>query len=218
MISAEKAAYYALVAHEWSLNNLQLQRFLWAANFLYFKKHNKRLIEKPFLAGPLGPYLAELQNARSIHNIFCCDLYRDNNETEFIREIAQKKLSYDELLGLSVGKRSVWEVVYDRNLAQDCLILDSAIEAQIARNLRKKEEMTKKTQVATPTLKVKLYNVIGDQVEKGIVYGLHRFQKYREEDVIPERDKEALVDEISEAVMRNLCEVIDFWEGISDEQ
>ena len=60
------------------------------------------------------------------------------------------------------------------------------------------------------TIKVNLYAIVSRAVEEGVSYGLQRAHKHT-----PAPSREVLVDQVEQAVLNALCEVLDF--GPDDE-
>lgn len=54
-------------------------------------------------------------------------------------------------------------------------------------------------------LKLKTYTVVSDAVEQGVLYGIRRAHKYTD---APSDD--LLLEQVREAVLSSLCEVVDF--------
>jgi hypothetical protein len=63
--------------------------------------------------------------------------------------------------------------------------------------------MTKKQQKVAP--KMKIYPILVEAVERGVAYGYMRAHKH-----IDKPDEETMKSQIQDAVMSELCEVIDF--------
>jgi len=59
-------------------------------------------------------------------------------------------------------------------------------------------------------VKVRLYPLVQEAVENGVAYGIRRIFKHREERVIDEDQLLDASDAIFEAVMNDLCNLIEF--------
>ena len=57
---------------------------------------------------------------------------------------------------------------------------------------------------------LKVYPLLDRAVEEGILYGIGRVFKYLETDTITEDELRLKADTLSDAVMSELCEIIDF--------
>ena len=58
-------------------------------------------------------------------------------------------------------------------------------------------------------LKVNTYSIVSDAIEIGVAYGIRRVLKHRDS-ISDEASIEAAKDEICNAVINELCDVIDF--------
>ena len=61
-----------------------------------------------------------------------------------------------------------------------------------------------------PTLRVKAYPVVARAVEEGVLYGIHRLWKYYDGEEMPEAHMRERAEAVINAVMDELCEVIEF--------